>query len=285
MSKTALLGSVALLTIAFAGTASAQSTTSPQLGAGFISNEAIVVQRGGSNSANVDQTAASNGKVGSLNSTVDLTASYMSTGYGNAQFEYANSVLQSGDANSLSITQGGTNDSIATANSNYSRGNFSFDPGSNGSFQKGYGNGMTVTQNGYNSVVQFQQNGDNNRGTATVDNGASSTYAGIFQFGNSNEASVHQGYGASNAYAVVVQGGSSNRGYIDQNGYVNYAALLQLGDANYGNIVQSGNSGIGAFGYQNGYGNSGTVVQTGGSPSNAMFAQAGNNNIVTIRQK
>ncbi|AWN50452.1 hypothetical protein [Methylobacterium sp. 17Sr1-1] len=285
MSKSVLLGSVALFAVAFAGTASAQSSSAPILNNSPTANEAIVIQRGGGNTSTVDQTGATNGKVGKLNNTIDLTADNITAANGNMAFTMANSVVQYGNSNDLNIYQAGNNNTVSSSSGNYNNETFDFNPAAGGSFQRGDYNRVAVSQGGDNGIAQFQQNGNGNYGSIITDQGAKNTYAGLFQFGSSNEARIHQHDQANNAYAVVVQRGSNNKGSIDQYGTTNYAALLQVGDYNSAGIVQGGTAGVGAGGYQNGVGNSASVTQNGGLASNALFAQNGNGNSVTIRQK
>ncbi|SFV03669.1 Curlin associated repeat-containing protein [Methylobacterium sp. 174MFSha1.1] len=285
MSKSVLLGSVALFVVAFAGTASAQQAISPVLSSAPTVNEAIVVQRGGTNKATIDQTIGQNNKAGYLNNTIDLSAANITENNGNGAFTNVNSVLQNGNNNELNIIQPGSNNSVVTSSGNYFRDTFIFNPTSGGSFQRGDGNKVYVNQGGGNGVAQFQQRGDGNTGSIITEANANNTYAGLFQFGDSNTAQIRQNSTAINAYAVVVQQGNNNSGAIEQSGTYNYAGLLQIGSYNTAGITQFGTAGVGAGGYQYGVGNSASVLQNGLSSSNALFAQAGNNNSVTIRQR
>ena len=191
MLKSVVLASVAVASLtAFATGASAQSSTSPILGNGTTANESFVLQRGNNNNATVNQTGT-NVKAGSLTNQVDLTASKITEGDANYQFQYANTVLQNGSGNDLTITQAGTNNQVVTTNGNLDRYDFSFNP-NNGSFSAGDGNSASVTQKGTNGQAQFQQRGNRNQATITVDSSVQNTYAGIFQDGNDNKPGIYQ---------------------------------------------------------------------------------------------
>ncbi|MGU3538443.1 hypothetical protein [Methylobacterium sp. A54F] len=291
MKKIALLASTTLALSLVAGSAFAQSTSAPVLGVGTTANEAVVVQRGNGvglfgysfgNNATVDQSGTNN-KAGRVNSYVDLSAGNLSTGASNATLDASYSVAQVGNYNNLSITQSGSNNSVVTTTGNWTRSSFGLDA-NGGSFQAGDKNKFTSTQAGTKGQVQFQQKGDRNVGTVSVENGAQNTYAGIFQDGYGNTGAINQYYSANNAYAAIVQRGNDNDATIKQSGVTNYAAVLQVGNSNDALITQSG-AGVGAFGYQVGSYNNGTISQTGAGFANAVYAQSGTFNTVSIKQR
>lgn len=310
MFKSVLLASVAVASLtAFATGASAQANITPAMGAGYQANEAIVIQRGGSNTADVNQSGTNN-KAGKLINNIDLSLSALSTstGYAGSSLDGADSVVQNGYYNSLTISQSGSNNSIVTTSGNVSRASFSPDL-NGGSFQYGNNNTVNSDQRGANGQVQFQQGTNYNTANFLSAKDSNNTYAGIFQFeGNGNTGTINQKNNADNAYAVIVQNGTTNTGIVNQNGQNNYAVIGQLSSYNSGTIDQSGStnyavllqadgnnntatitqtgtsSSVGALAYQSGSYNTGSINQSGTS-ANAAFAQIGNGNTMTIKQR
>lgn len=294
MIKSILLGTVAVGMTVFATGAMAQATSTPLMNNGVQgANEAFILQGGsgyggsgyGGNYANIDQ-GGSNSKIGKLNYNVDLSASALDAGTKDNDTAYANTVLQVGSSNQMTLTQNGSNNEVLSRPNNlFTVGApSSFDRSvTGGSFQSGRSNAVTSTQNGANGQVQFQQIGNNNGATISVYSGAQNTYAGVFQNGGSNNAAINQYDGSNNAYAAVIQNGSSNYGQINQQNTTNYAGILQVNDGNNAVISQYA-SNVGGLVYQNGYSNSAELVQAR-SLANAAATQYGTNNYARINQR
>ena len=293
MTKSIILGTVALTMTVFASSAMAQATGTPSMNAEVSGANEVFLQQGGpgyggtgygSNYANIDQ-GGSNNKIGKLNYSIDLSANALDPNSKNNETAYANSVLQVGYNNQLTATQDGSSNEILSRQFNIFAGapTQTDRTTGGGSFQNGTQNVVNSTQNGTNGQVQFQQIGISNGATFNVYDGAKNTYAGAFQNGNNNGATINQYGSADNAYAAIVQTGNSNGATINQFANTNYAGVLQVGDGNGATISQYVNN-VGGLVYQNGGGNSAELVQ-GHSLANAAVAQYGNGNYARVNQR
>jgi hypothetical protein len=142
------------------------------------------------------------------NQTLTIT---QSSGANDSVGAYNNPVVQNNGtgsgSNSLTITQAGSYNSFGT---------------SKASFQSGTDNRANVEQDGYNSVVNLQQSGNNNGPIGTAGEG-------IIWYNDSDAGLILQTNTANSSTVDLTQSGSTNFANIGQGGYNNKVMATQIG--------------------------------------------------------
>lgn len=179
---------------------------------GGQNERAGVLQYGNNNGAAITQTGVGNGSPdlwglgftnGANAAPMALTLATGASAYAaDPYWTYLNvqaqgwegvGILQVGDANSATTTQGGTHNAALT-------------------IQVGNSNLGNVTQTGSDGYAQLTQTGNNN--TATVGQSAANDAALVYQNGTYNQAYVSQSTAA--AWSTVAQSGFNNVTYVTQ---------------------------------------------------------------------
>ncbi|HET9903037.1 MAG TPA: hypothetical protein VFQ27_04970, partial [Xanthobacteraceae bacterium] len=248
--KKLFLASASLLALSASGALAAGSSS-------------YVNQEGDTQQATIDQTAATNGEVGTSGNPFD----------------------QKGSGNIISITQSGSGNKFSAEAVPSTIGSFTVPPPVGGFSdwqQNGTGNVVTVLQSGTEGHAGLYQEGDNNSGTISQGAGSTDAIAAVANIGNGNAFSVGQDGGDDNI-AAIGQVGDSNVASVSQTGNDNIAGIGQIADFSNANVTQNGDGNLVLFGQFVGGSapNSNLLNSTQTGNNNRLWGyQSGDNNVI-----